>query len=101
VPASRVFRTAGRPIAIRSTESSHEVEAANGYEVARHRGLGVCFDAICTINGTTCATVLWPADAREAELSMYPSNGGLKMSVAVPRTEGRLAEGDVEYRLNG
>lgn len=89
VPASSVFRTTGRPIAIESTGPSHEVEAAHGYDTARHRGLGVCLDAICTINGTTCATVLWPADAREAELSMYPSNGGLKMSVAVPPTEGR------------
>jgi hypothetical protein len=83
-------RTAGRPIAIEAVEPSHEVLAANEYDIARRRGLGVCFVAICTIGGNTCATVLWPADAREAELSMYPSDGGLKMSVAIPRTEGQL-----------
>jgi hypothetical protein len=74
------------PDIVRKTKA----KKVNEYNIARHRGLGVCFDAICTINGATCATVLSPADAREAELSMYPSDGGLKMSVAIPRTEGRL-----------
>jgi hypothetical protein len=90
VPASKVVRAAGQPITIESIEAAHEVQAAKDYDAARHRGLGVCFDAVCAIGETTCATVLWPVDPREAELLMYPSDGGLKMSVAVPRTEGRV-----------
>lgn len=90
VPASMVIRTVGEPMPIESIEPNHELQAANEYNGAKHRGLGVWLDAVCTVNGTTCARVLSPADAREAELSMYPSDGGLKMSVAIPRTEGRL-----------
>ena len=61
VPASRVIRTAGKPIAIESTEPSQRAQAAKEYDIARHRGLGVCFDAICTISGTTYATAILTA----------------------------------------
>jgi len=47
-----------------------EAEAATEYDAARDRGLGVCFDAVCTIGDTTYATVLWPTDALDAELIM-------------------------------
>ena len=85
-----IARSADRTPVIESINTSHETDAASEYDAARDRGLGVCFDAICTIGDTTYATVLWPADARDAELLLYPSDGGLKLSVAVPRTEGRI-----------
>ena len=90
VPAWKIVRRPGRPTAIESIDLGHETRAAAEYEAARDRGLGVCFDAVCTIGETTYATVLWPLDARDAELLMYPSDGGLKLSVAVPRMEGRI-----------
>jgi len=42
-------------------------------------------DAVCTLGDVTCAVISYPTDDREAELLMFPSDGGLKMSVAVPR----------------
>jgi hypothetical protein len=50
---------------------------------------GVMLDAHCTIGPLTCASVGFPSDQDEAERLMYPSDGSLKLSVAVPRVEGR------------
>jgi hypothetical protein len=93
VPTWTIDRRPGPSTAIESIHAGHEAHAANEYHATRDRGLGVCLDAVCTIGDTTYATVLWPADARAAELLMYPSDGGLKLSVAVPRTEGRIRAG--------
>jgi len=89
VPDSNVVRTPGEPITIDDVPASYEVEARQQYDTATSAGLGVCFDAICTIGDATCATVLWPVDSLEAERLMFPSDGGLKLCAAVPRTEGR------------
>ena len=93
VPTWKILLRPGPSTAIESVHAAHDAQAATEYDAARDRGLGVCFDAVCTIGDTTYATVLWPADARDAELMMYPSDGGLKLSVAVPRTEGRIGTG--------
>jgi hypothetical protein len=58
-------------------------EAKRAYEFARQRGLGVCLYAIRVIRGSTFAAVEYPRDTDEAERLMYPSDGGLKLSVAV------------------
>ena len=57
------------------------------YEQGRSANLGVSLEAVCTFDGATCAIVGYPADEREAELLMYPSDGSLKFSAALPRTE--------------
>ena len=58
-------------------------EATREFESARHRGLGVCLYAIRVTGGSTFATVEYPRDSDEAERLMYPSDGGLKLTVAV------------------
>jgi hypothetical protein len=59
------------------------VEAECDYEAARRRGFGVCLDGLRIENGMTVAQVMSPRDADEAERGMYPSNGSLKLSVAL------------------
>lgn len=60
------------------------------YEIARRRRLGVTMEAICTLDDSTCAVITFPSDALDAELLMYPADGGLKLSVAIPRIAGVL-----------
>jgi hypothetical protein len=90
VEAADVGRSGQDRIFIAPFRDNHEEQAEKEYEVARNRRLGVCFDAVCTVGDATCAIVLSPADALDAELQMYPSDGGLKLSVAMLRTEGRM-----------
>lgn len=82
-----VIRSPGQPVVV--VNQCEISEAEREFEVGRHKGRGVLLDALCTFQGGTCATVSYPSDSDEAERLMYPSNGGLKMSVAVPRAEGR------------
>lgn len=89
-PADVTQKRQGR-ILIAGLRDDHEGQAEKEYDAACHRRLGVCFDAVGTIGGTTCAIVLSPADALDAELQMYPSDGGLKLSVAMLRSESRTA----------
>jgi hypothetical protein len=51
VDSSKV--SSGRPVTIESLDPSHEVQPAKNYRVALAQGLGVCFQAVCTIAGTT------------------------------------------------
>ena len=83
-----VIRRAGDPVTIcRSEQADGGLVAERKYEIVRRRGLGVLLEAICTLGDATCAIVSYPVDEREAELLMFPSDGGLKLSVAVPRIE--------------
>jgi hypothetical protein len=91
VEAADVARARQDRVFIARFRDNHEGQAEKEFEVAHRRRLGVCFDAVCTIGATTCAMVLSPAHALDAELQMYPADGGLKLSVAIPRTEGRMA----------
>jgi hypothetical protein len=83
VEAADVARSGQGRVFIARFRDNHERQAEKEYEVARHRRLGICFDAVCTVGETTCAMVLSPADALDAELQMYPCDGGLKLSVAM------------------
>ena len=84
-----VTRVPGQPIAVvRPADGDGSAEAEAAHEIGRHRNLGVSMQAICTLGDATCATVSYPSDEREAELLMYPSDGSLKLSAALPRTEG-------------
>ena len=58
-------------------------EAKRDYEFARHAGLGVSLVGLLVVRGSTFAAVQYPRDADEAERLMYPSDGGLKLSVIV------------------
>jgi hypothetical protein len=81
-------RAPGGPITIvREPDGDGCGDAMASYEQGRRANLGVSFEAVCTFGGATCAIVGYPADAREAELLMYPSDGSLKLSAALPRTE--------------
>jgi hypothetical protein len=61
-------------------------EVTREFESARHRGFGVCLYATRVKGGSTFAVVEYPRDSDEAERLMYPSDGGLKLSVAVSPT---------------
>jgi hypothetical protein len=89
VAPAEVMREQQGRFVVTGLRDDHESQAEKEYDAAGHRRLGVCFDAVCTIDETTCAMVLAPADALDAELQMYPSDGGLKLSAAMPRSEGR------------
>jgi len=81
-------RVPGRPILLlRKPDGDGSGDAMAAYERGRWANLGVSLEAVCTLDGATCAIVGYPADEREAELLMYPSNGSLKLSAALPRTE--------------
>jgi hypothetical protein len=89
VRAADVLRTPGLTITVyRQTDTEGEGDAEREYDLGRRKGLGVLLDAVCTLGDWTCAMVLHPTDEREAELLMYPSDGSLKLSAALPRTEG-------------
>jgi hypothetical protein len=47
-------------------------------------------EGICTLDDATCAVITFPSDPADAELLMYPADGGLKLSVALPRIAGVL-----------
>jgi len=81
-------RVPGNPIVIlRTPDGDGRGDAMTAYEHGRRANLGVSLEAVCTLDGATCAIVGCPADEREAEVLMYPSDGSLKLSVALPRTE--------------
>jgi hypothetical protein len=99
VRAGDVIRSPGPAITIcRQTDAVGDGHAEREYELARRKGLGVLLDAVCTLGGATCAIVLYPVDLREAELLMYPSDGGLKLSVASASHRGECAMGDMLTR---
>lgn len=84
-----IIRRARDPLTIcRSEQGDGEENAQRKYEIGLRKGLGVLLEAICTLGDATCAIVSYPVDQREAELLMYPSHGGLKLSAALPRIEG-------------
>ena len=81
-----LVRSPGRPVNVMDgNDEARRADAQRCYEVGRGRCLGVLMDAVCTLGDVTCAVISYPTDDREAELLMFPSDGGLKMSVAVPR----------------
>ena len=59
------------------------VDVMREFEVGRHQGLGVCLTGLRRTGGSTVALVEYPLDSDEAERLMYPSDGGLKLSVVV------------------
>jgi hypothetical protein len=71
---------------VKSTERLDERlqpdQAHREYEFARQQGLGVCLYAVRGIGGSSFALVEYPRDSDEAERLMYPSDGGLKLSMA-------------------
>jgi hypothetical protein len=86
--AGDVIRDSSEVVSIVRRESGADSEARKTFEDGLGVGLGVSFEAVCTLADETVAVVAFPADSREAELLMYPSDGGLKMSAAMPRVEG-------------
>src|SRR5262245_32214621 len=58
-------------------------EVIRHFEFARHQGLGVCLCAIRVTENSTVAVIEYPRDSDEAERLMYPSDGGLKLSVVL------------------
>ena len=89
--AACIVRQPGQPPLVGHHGSGDGYREAEGrYERGRSKKLGVLLEAVCTLAGRSCATVCAPSEAAEAEYLMYPSDGGLKLSVAVPRTEGVL-----------
>jgi hypothetical protein len=81
-------RVPGKPITIlRRPSGDGSADAETSYERGHRANLGVSLEAVCTLDGSTCAFVDFPADEREAELLMYPSDGSVKFSAAMPRTE--------------
>jgi hypothetical protein len=71
-----------------TVRTSETLDARNRYDLGRRAGLGVMLEAHCTIGSLTCASVGFPRDEGEAERLMYPSDGSLKLGVAVRRVEG-------------
>lgn len=71
---------------------AHEVGVAlarERYETGMARKLGVLFAALCKLGDATCCFVWVPSDADEAQRSLMPKSGGLKLRV--PNEEFRLS----------
>jgi hypothetical protein len=84
-----VSRRSGELIVIKTRgQRDGEHDCQRAYERGRTRGLGVALEAVCTLGDRSCVIVSCPTDEREAELLMYPADGGLKLSAALPRIEG-------------
>lgn len=75
----------GESLTVRTCEA---IDAKVDYDLGQRAGLGVLLEARCTLGNLTSACVCYPQDEREAELLLYPSDGSLKLSVAVPKVEG-------------
>jgi hypothetical protein len=91
IRAGDIDRTSSEGITVfASADGDGSADARLAHEEGWRRALGVLFHGICVIGDATCATVAYPANPLDAELKMYPSEGGLKMSVAVPRADGRM-----------
>ena len=90
VRSGDISRRFSESIAVHRRDGDAAGEARGIYEQGCRAGLGVALEAVCTLGDAAVATVSYPADEREAELLMYPSNGGLKMSAAIPRVEGTV-----------
>jgi hypothetical protein len=89
IDASDVVRQAGRPPVVDDhANGDGDRKAEVRYDLGRNKRLGVLLEGVCTLSGRSCAIICSPSDAVEAEYLMYPSDGGIKLSVAVPRTEG-------------
>src|SRR4051812_47522423 len=86
--AGDVIRDSSEVISIVRRQSGSDSEARRTFEDGLGGGLGVSFEAVCTLGDETVAVVAFPADSREAELLMYPPDGSLRMSAAMPRVEG-------------
>ena len=63
--------------------------AREKYELGIARKLGVLFAALCKLGNATCCFVWFPSDVPEAQRSLMPKSGGLKLRV--PREELRLS----------
>jgi hypothetical protein len=85
--AGDISRQSSGSVAVHRHDGDAAVEARGTYEKGCQVGLGVALEAVGTLGDAAVATVSYPSDERDAELLMYPSNGGLKMSAAIPRVE--------------
>ena len=72
----------------RSHDIDDDSDARDAFATGGAAGRGVAFHAVCTLGDATVAVVAFPSDDREAERFMYPEDGSLKMSAAIPRVEG-------------
>lgn len=60
----------------------HEINRAQScYEERAQKNLGVLLHAVGKTQDSAFVVVKCPADSREAELEMYPADGGLKLSL--------------------
>jgi hypothetical protein len=79
----------GRALYIRSQPPEIGVARAHeNYDRGMAAKLGVMFAALCKFENATCCFVWVPSDANEAQRSLMPKSGGLKMRA--PATEFRL-----------
>jgi hypothetical protein len=85
-----ISRRSTESIAVHRRDIDGQSEARTTYEQGRRAGLGVSLEAVCTLGDAAVVTVAYPVDDREAELLMYPSDGGLKMCTAILRIEGTV-----------
>jgi hypothetical protein len=92
-PGDIILRTS-EAVVICHRDVDGESGAIEIFEDASQRALGVSLDAVCTLGDATVAIVDFPSDGREAELLMYPADGGLKMRIAIPRLEGAVRSSD-------
>ena len=56
--------------------------AREKYDLGIAAGRGVLFAALCKLRNATCCFVWFPNDADEAQRSLMPKSGGLKMRAA-------------------
>src|SRR5579871_2095664 len=74
VRAGDISRQTSESVAVHRRDGDAAVEARAAYEEGRRAGLGVAFEAVCTLGDAAVSTVSYPADERDAELLMYRSN---------------------------
>jgi len=86
----RDFIFAGRTAYVRiRTRDAATQKAKQQFERGMSRGFGVQFTAFCEIDRSSACSVWFPTSSSEAELSMMPADGGLKMSVLQDRPVGK------------
>jgi hypothetical protein len=83
-----IIRRSPASVAIHRRDGDGDSHARDTFDEGCRAGRGVSLEAVCTLGDATVAIVAFPSDDREAELLMYPSDGGVKMSAAIPRVEG-------------
>ena len=88
----------GRFYVNRSHRQDRSQSAEERYRLAVEKDVGIAFEAICTVDHSTCCFVYLPSDQDEAVRLMMPQKG-VKLSVAQSPPKAKLVTSPIAWWL--